>query len=443
MTVWDDLGFRDNPYSTQPVPADEVGERLLVGRDKQIQQLKDYIESADTHATIEGSNGVGKTSLVSIAAYQMFKKHKDNRAVPLFIPMSAPFQISHTENLADFKLKFLFALAQEIIRNRTVINYHHSGLRNLDAIDNWLNNPMFYGGGGGVSVGGVGMSASISTSPSGTAGFTAIGFESHLREMLLAVFPTRASGGFVCVLDNLELLNTSRVARETVESLRDTVLNFPGTRWVLCGARGIIRSVASTPRMLGRLAEPMFLKPLTSQDVTTVIARRIEEYKQDANTYVPVTPEGFQHIYRVGNSNLRTALKYCEDFVFWLRRNRERPDNDTAKLALLEAWFTEVASEYLRDTSGLGNRAWSVFDGIAARGGNVSPSDFAEFDFESAQAMRPHLKNLEEATLIDSSIDESDSRRKTITMTPRGWLVRYQRNDYRVPPLEGDALDVV
>lgn len=251
MTVWDDLGFRDNPYSTQPVPADEVGERLLVGRDEQIQQLKDYIESADTHATIEGSNGVGKTSLVSIAAYQMFKKHKGNRATPLFIPMLVPFQISHTENLADFKLKFLFALAQEVVRNRTVINYHHSGLRNLDAIDNWLNNPMFHGGGGGVSVGGVGMSASISTSPSGTAGFTAIGFESHLREMLSTIFPKCAAGGFVCVLDNLELLNTSRVARETVESLRDTVLNFPRTRWVLCGARGIIRSVASTPKDAG------------------------------------------------------------------------------------------------------------------------------------------------------------------------------------------------
>ena len=235
------------------------------------------------------------------------------------------------------------------------------------------------------------------------------------------------------MLDNLELLDTSRVARETMESMRDGILNFPGVRWVLCGAKGIVRSIASTPRFHGVLAEPMFLRPLTSDEVSNVIGRRIEEYRIDETTYAPVDSEGFKHIYEVGNSNLRTALKYCEDFVFWSKRTKQRPVEAAEKSQLLETWFAAVADDYMNDTAGIGKRAWEVFDGIVDRGGSLSPSDYGEFEFDSAQAMRPHLRNLEQANLIDSSIDETDNRRKTITLTPRGWIVRYQRCNYVLP----------
>ena len=44
--------------------------------------------------------------------------------------------------------------------------------------------------------------------------------------------------------------------------------------------------------------------------------------------------------------------------------------------------------------------------------------------------MRPHIHALEEANLVTSVIDETDNRRKTISLTPRGWLVQYKLNDY-------------
>ena len=44
--------------------------------------------------------------------------------------------------------------------------------------------------------------------------------------------------------------------------------------------------------------------------------------------------------------------------------------------------------------------------------------------------MRPHVRALEEANLVHSLIDETDHRRKTISVTPRGWLVQYKLNDY-------------
>jgi hypothetical protein len=68
-SIWNAYGFRDSPYATAPVPANEEGQRLFVGRSKELRRLGLLLNSAATHPTIEGENGVGKTSLVSVAGY--------------------------------------------------------------------------------------------------------------------------------------------------------------------------------------------------------------------------------------------------------------------------------------------------------------------------------------------------------------------------------------
>jgi MoxR-like ATPase len=70
MSVWNEFGFRENPYATTPVPPTEEGQRLLVGRENELSQLLLYLSSAGSHVTVEGDNGVGKTSLVAIAGFE-------------------------------------------------------------------------------------------------------------------------------------------------------------------------------------------------------------------------------------------------------------------------------------------------------------------------------------------------------------------------------------
>jgi len=70
MSVWDRLGFSENLYATPPLAGTASGSRLLVGRDAEIDDLREHWASYDTHFSIEGANGVGKTSLVTVAAYR-------------------------------------------------------------------------------------------------------------------------------------------------------------------------------------------------------------------------------------------------------------------------------------------------------------------------------------------------------------------------------------
>jgi len=45
---------------------------------------------------------------------------------------------------------------------------------------------------------------------------------------------------------------------------------------------------------------------------------------------------------------------------------------------LFEVWLADMADKHNADT-GLGNRAWKVFDQLADRAGACSPSDFIAF----------------------------------------------------------------
>lgn len=144
----------------------------------------------------------------------------------------------------------------------------------------------------------------------------------------------------------------------------------------------------------------------------------------------PVDAVGFEHLYNIGNKNLRNALKYSEDFAFWVKDNAELPANPNERFILLETWMAEMASRYEEDTTSLGPRAWQVFDKLAEDGGSTSPSEFSNYGFESTQAMNPHLRDLELANLIESEVDESDKRRRTINISSRGWIVNYKRTGF-------------
>ncbi len=433
MSVWENFGFSQNPYSTKPITADDIGRSLLVGRATEEKQLAAYITSADTHPTVEGPNGVGKTSLVSVVGFALLANFDKRTSKQLFLPVASPFQLTNEEDINKFRLKVFCVAAITLLNHEARIRSSGAKLPDASEIKLWLQSPVIVGAGGGISIAGFGGTTSLSQAANTGAGFTEAGFVEHVKSWLAEAFPTSTSGGLICVLDNLELLETSSKARALLEAIRDEVLGVKGLRWVLCGARGIVRDAASSPRMQGVLSEPLELQPLRDENVKEVISRRIDKFKTVAAPYVPVEPDNFEHLYKVGNKNLRNAFKYSEDFVMWtITQGVTRPSSSIDKKSLIESWFA-VEADKIAVAKGVGDRAWQVFDGIADDGGNISPGDYADFGFESMQAMRPHLKALEESNLIDSAVDDTDRRRKTISMTSRGWIVRYKRLGYSIP----------
>jgi hypothetical protein len=147
----------------------------------------------------------------------------------------------------------------------------------------------------------------------------------------------------------------------------------------------------------------------------------------------PVEPVGLAHLYRVAGRNLRIALKHAQDFSLWLYDPASTSTSSQDRLELLEIWLAEQADRYEEDTKSVTRAGWDFFDGLQAAGGSCSPGDFTQFNFNSQQAMRPYVKQLEDANLVHSTVDESDQRRRTIVVASNGWLVHYKRSGYVVP----------
>lgn len=421
--MWKEFGFRKDLYDTHPVGADDEGERLLVGREDYLRKLKNRIRHRSTVTTIEGPNGVGKTSLVFVAGHQLSKETEhDGKSSILILPKI--FQIDSSESSLDFKRKVYSEIASYMLSNQEILRRRLDLQFNLNPLHNWLENPLVNSG--GITAGGFG--GNISRTLNTSSGFDLQGFFNIVDRLLSSAFD--ANGGIICMLDNLEILNTSQLARQKIEELRDDLFSAHALKWVMCGARGIVRSVANTPRLQGRLTEPLIVEPINDSAIERLISARVQEYGKSSNNIPPVGVRSFEHIYLILNSNLRDALKFSGDFALWLSDEGKYVPNSDELHDLFEIWISEICDEY-ENALNVPPRSWMLFDQFCEQGGAVSPSDYEEYGFNSPQSMRGAVAKLEDGELVMSEVDETDHRRKTIIVTAKGWLIHFKRSDYK------------
>lgn len=424
--MWNSFGFSRNLYDTHPVKGNDLGERLLVGRSDEVRRIKSLISSFRTVITLEGPNGVGKTSLVLVSGHKL-QKETANLGKSSILLLPEPVQFTQEDTALEFKRKVYGKIASYFISNEKELRLQLDLQFSLKPLEAWLENPMNLEG--NLSVAGFGIGGARALNES--TGFDAHGFFNLVDRLLNAAF--NEDGGILCVLDNLEILNTSQLARQRLELLRDDLFAKHGLKWVVCGARGIVRSVASSARLQGRLQEPIEVQPLTGSSIDDLISSRVAEYKIRPDAVPPVGSEAFKYVFSILNDNLRDALKYSGDFSAWLDGNGQHNKNQDELEQLFQVWLADQSERYFKAMN-VPPRAWQLFDEICARGGSISPSDYEDFKFNSSQNMRGQVAKLEQADLVVSELEDSDQRRKTISVQAKGWLVRHYRSGFTPKP---------
>ncbi|MDJ0387870.1 hypothetical protein QMO56_07070 [Roseomonas sp. E05] len=415
-----DWGFRSAPFQTSPLPPSEQGARLLVGRDAALRSLMGKIETSGKMPTIEGLNGVGKTSVVNVASYKLFNRHVTTGEGALFIPCRKVFQLDPNRDLQEFILAVLMEVAQTLIQAAEPIMVHGHWLQTKE-LDRWLNKPQLVSFQGGAWV----VQAGIQQETNTGTGFEKSGLKKAVIAWLEQIFPDPEAGGVVCTIDNLELLQSSETARTKLEQLRDELFNIPGLRWVLCGSLGIIFGVVSSPRLDGYLHKPIEISEIGGEHVGDLLQSRILGYARHGETpYLPLTTRSFENLYQVLHGNLRSVLNQADEYCQWMF-DRIAPTTDVDKEETFDMWLSNQAAEVFEAARAqLRPKPLEVFQ-TACEKVLFSPGDFADFGFSSVQAIRPHIRDLESVNLLVSTQDEGDKRRKTIQVTGQGWLVKH------------------
>ena len=435
MNIYQEWGFSDSPFQVSPLPPSELGSRLLIGREAELRTLKRRLLNPPKIATIEGLNGVGKTSLVNVAAYQVYSEVLSGWDAPLLIPCNTIFQLNASKDAEDFIDEVLMAVAQTLIDRGKAIG-GSSQIRTAQ-LDSWLNAPQVSTLQASLSIlgngGGLGKGVETNTS----SGFERSGFRKEVLRWLSDMFPTSNDGAVICTIDNLELLQTSDTVRRLLEELRDKLLNIQGLRWVLCGALGIVLGTVSSPRLEGFLHSPIVISGVDESLAAEIYTSRMAAYEPSdesaTSTYLPLCAEDFERLYEILHRILRSTLSKADSFCQWVADNYSPdsvPADAGAKRDAFSSWLAHESSEALKAAKDvLKPRAWEVFAVAIDLDGVFSPSDYEAFDFNSSQALRPHVKDLEDAGLLVSTQDEGDKRRKTIQVTPLGWLVKYAQDN--------------
>jgi hypothetical protein len=427
--IYDRWGFSGNPFAQTPLPASREGARLLVGRDKELGQIRTLLNAPPKLVTVEGSNGIGKTSIINVAAFDCLQAFlSDSGQYPALLPCGETFQLEPEHNVDAFVQRVLQRVTISLAQFAQQLK--DAGMESplLGPLGNWLQDPLIRGGSGGVSVLGFGAAAGLTQSANTGDGFKSAGFEARVRQMLGELFPQDTDGGVICVIDNLELMKTSKAARELVEALRDRILTAPGLRWVLSGALGIVRGIGSTPRMSGYLHDPVEVGDIDHKLAGEILERRRDHFTYTTTAALPIRARDFQQLYAVLNGNIRAALSEADNYCTGIALEAKWAPGNGGEAELFRGWLREQCRKRFEAADRIVTaRPWKLFDDIVALGGQTAPGDYHGFGFESAQAMRTHVIKLEEAAVIQSLRDEDDNRRKTILVTPTGWMVHYAR----------------
>jgi hypothetical protein len=309
---------------------------------------------------------------------------------------------------------------------------------NLALLDQWLNDPEYGGwqvGGGAATLSG---SYGRSSEPNTSEGFQQSGFREAVKTLLAEAFPP-GSGGVICILDNLEIVESTGAARRTLDELRDRLFNVPQLRWVLCGSRGIV-SRARSERLSGIFQAPVIVQPLKDDDAVNAIRARIDFYG-DEDAVPPVTPRAFDFLYGALHKNLRDALSTAQEFSQWLANEypigQDLPD-DEARGQLLEVWLAQRATNAFRDAHSVQPRHWQFFEEVCQEGGRVGSGDYTRLGFGKQQQMVSAVTALQTANLMVREVDPDDGARTINAVTALGWLVHFHRSGFEMPPARAD-----
>jgi len=450
------IGLTENPFVVHALSPDERGERLLVGRDEDIQLVAQRLHKHGKITCLDGQVGVGKTSLVNVAAYQCFKAYLAGETPQLLIPSVVSFQLKKDGNVDDFCAEVFKGVAQTLLKYASELRHFDLpvGL-SLPHLNAWLNSPIVQhlnaNGGIGASFGIPGV-AQVSTNGSvatanqvnQSVGFSQSGFDSMVRGWLNEIFHVQGNGGVVCIIDNIELLETGVSARRMLEALRDKLFTVNGLRWVFCGANGVIHSLAASPRLTAFLSTPVIdVRNIHSSKIPTLIRARLTEFSSDASKAedaLPVDLDDLKHLYFLVNSNLRDLLgladEYCEHCVTAGQPVRVKEK----KQAKFDKWLQKATIDrYLALSSRISANAWAVLDIAMSKqfSGTFGAGDYESFNqnskvsFERSTFAR-WLRDLVKLGLLSKSIDEEQSdeegfSRDVFTVTAKGALVQYAR----------------
>ncbi|MBK7684042.1 MAG: hypothetical protein IPJ26_16995 [Bacteroidetes bacterium] len=130
MDIYTSWKFKKDPFEITALPADDVGNDLIVGREVDIERFLKRLYNGNRIVTIEGNVGIGKTSIINVGVYRALLKYIENKDKknfeepnPLFFGCNNIFQFEKGTNTDNFREKVFYQLHKLSFKIKRVLKF--------------------------------------------------------------------------------------------------------------------------------------------------------------------------------------------------------------------------------------------------------------------------------------------------------------------------------
>ncbi len=327
--LWNKLGFKLSPYSTEPLQPRKEDVELLVGRREEAIELCTALESSSNGVyAVSGVPGVGKTSFFNIQQYLLESGEALFGPNLLAARQLCPIQPNDTPR--DIAQRATASLVKSI-EGYCELNSVKLP-KQVKEISKWLN----AGGNGGFDIGidifGCGGSFGRSTELPSVNDVSFEGFQDTIHCLASIIVKELKLDGPFIVFDNIENLS-DEVLGDLLISFRDTLFTVPCVWWVLIGQSGLGSLIqALDPRVSERMTGgSLELHPISIQKFDEAIDVRVKTFHEAKGGKAPLPRKVHEHLYKASHGEIRFVFKYSSSICINLITNIRMDLSDNLK----------------------------------------------------------------------------------------------------------------
>lgn len=293
---WESLGFKENPFSTDPITIDTLS--LYTGHATEIQACKDVVSQKDILMIIEGPRGVGTTSFANFLRFAAQKKK-------LYLTPRNEIRVNPNWGLetllsaiiANIIREIEFFQSEKITKDKRFQDAKSLSTRVAETYRSF-----------GIDAFGVGVSygknAGISSQPI-IVPASVLGH--HLEDLAELVKLSGYKHGILLQLNNLDIgtIHEEKYLKYLFNAIRDYI-QTKGLSWLLVGDIGLRQFITQqVDRLDDIVTYETEITPISKTDYDELINKRIQHFKASPKVYIPIDHEVFTYLYDMTKGRLR------------------------------------------------------------------------------------------------------------------------------------------
>ena len=238
------------------------------------------------------------------------------------------------------------------------------------------------------------------------------------------IFRDNEAGAVICVLDNLEILGTSENAKKAFETLRDSIFNIHGIRWVCSGAQGVIRGLWRSGRMNGYFCKPIFVSEIIEENARFIYEKRVDCYKIKENATLPITMSQFQSLFEIFRGNTRFTLTDASVFCNWCFDQYEAIDKIPSDA--FDRWLDDELNNMYGEVYPYLSKPEKIFFERALQWELIISSEFTDFGMNSEKELIDVAEKFVRLDLLYlNKEDKGESESEVFEISPAAYKFQY------------------